>query len=324
MTTLDEVTTVSPRESSVRISIVVPHLGDVVAFEESLVSVLENRPAGAEVLVAHDGSYQDPFDLGDEVRFVNAASNDLPTLLSAAADRATGRFLHVIGNGVRATHDWTADAIEHLCGEDVAMVAPVVRLATEGRVTAAGWSDSSTDVMVPIGRGAKGISRRQAATVRGVYLHASFWRLPEFRSAVRALSCDDAIAAEFAWSRLLTAAGWRCEIAIESSMIGSPESLLHSPGFRRGFTLRSLASEIDERSVAGSVMVAAAANVLVPTRLISVARWADVAGQAAAMVREAACVRSIRYDQIRSPQDTAVTLPMSIPSIEMQTFRRAA
>jgi hypothetical protein len=99
---------------------------------------------------------------------------------------------------------------------------------------------------------------------------------------------------------------------------------LHSPGFHRGFTLRSLASEIDERSVAGSVVAAAAANVLVPSRLISVARWADVAGQAAAMVREAACVRSIRYDQIRSPQDTAATLPMSIPSIEVRAVRRAA
>jgi hypothetical protein len=321
---LDEVTTVSPRESSVRISIVVPHLGDVVAFEESLVSVLENRPEGAEVLVAHDGSYHDPFDLGDEVRFVTAASSDLPTLLSAAADRATGRFLHIIGNGVRATHDWTADAIERFSGENVAMVAPVVRLAVEGRVTAAGWSDSSTDIIAPIGRGAKVISRRQSGTVRGVYLLASFWRLQEFRSAIRALKCDDAVAAEFAWSRLLTAAGWRCEIATESTMVGSPDSLLHGHGFHRGFTLRSLAAEIDERSVAGSVAAATAANVLLPSRLISVARWADTAGQAMAMVREAACVRSIRYDQIRSPQDSVATLPMSVPAAQMQTFRRAA
>ena len=57
-----------------QLSIVVPVHGDAAAFESTLISVLENQPAASEVIVAHDGSYDDPFDLGEEVRFVSAGS----------------------------------------------------------------------------------------------------------------------------------------------------------------------------------------------------------------------------------------------------------
>ncbi len=43
-----------------RLSIIVPYCRDEAAFETTLVSVLENRPNQCEVLVPHDGSYQDP------------------------------------------------------------------------------------------------------------------------------------------------------------------------------------------------------------------------------------------------------------------------
>ena len=42
-----------------RLSIVVPYDRDEAAFETSLVSILENRPEYCEVIVSHDGQYQD-------------------------------------------------------------------------------------------------------------------------------------------------------------------------------------------------------------------------------------------------------------------------
>lgn len=315
-----------PRESDVRISIVVPHLGDVVAFEESLVSVLENRPSGAEVWVAHDGTYQDPFDLGDEVRFVTARSNNLATLISAAAEVVASKFVHVIGGGVRATHDWTRSAVECLEEGSVAIVAPVARRSVDGPITAAGWCDSSTEVVAPLGRGSKQIDRRQAASIRGAYLVASFWRRSELRAACRAFAMEDAIAAEFAWSRLLTDNGWRCQVASDSVVLACDESLCVSPSFQRGQTLRSLASEIDQQSGFGSVAIAALANLVNPLRMLSPGRWAETLGQVSSLLRETSVVRAIRYDQIEPPQDDSTTLPMPMqrPAAEPMAMRRAA
>lgn len=308
-----------------RISIVVPHLGDVVAFEESLVSVLENRPLGAEIWVAHDGTYQDPFDLGDEVRFVTAESNNLATLVAAAAQVATSRVVHVIGGGVRATHDWTRSAIECLQDESVAMVSPVARRSVDGPITAAGWCDSATEVMSPLGRGASQITRRQATSIRGAYLIASFWRRSELRSACRAFGLQDDVAAEFAWPRLLTDNGWRCELASESVVLASEAMLLAAPSFHRGQTLRSLSSEIDQRSGYGPVATTALANVFHPARLVSPGRWAETCGQLSTLLRETAAVRAIRYDQIDSPAEETATLPLTRPAqAEPMTLRRAA
>ena len=313
-----------PRESNVRISIVVPHLGDVVAFEESLVSVLENRPTGADVWVAHDGSYQDPFDLGDEVRFLTAGSNNLATLIAAAAQVVTSKFVHVIGGGVRATHDWTLSAIECLQDESVAMVAPIARRTIDGPITAAGWCDSATEVMSPMGRGASQITRRQATSIRGAYLIASFWRRSELRSACRAFGLQDAVAAEFAWPRLLTDNGWRCELASESVVLASEETLLAAPGYHRGQTLRSLSSEIDQRSGFGPVASTAIANLFHPARLVSPGRWAETWGQLSTLLRETAAVREIRYDQIDAPAVETATRPLTRPVAEPMTLRRAA
>ncbi len=314
-----------PRESNVRISIVVPHLGDVVAFEESLISVLENRPLGAEIWVAHNGTYQDPFDLGDEVRFVTAGSNNLATLVAAAAEVATSRVVHVIGGGVRATHDWTRWAIECLQDESVAMVAPVARRSVDGPITAAGWRDSATDVVSPLGRGASQVTRRQAASIRGAYLIASFWRRSELRSACRAFGLQDAVAAEFAWPRLLIDNGWRCELAGESVVLAGEETLLAAPSFHRGQTLRSLSAEIDQRSGFGPVALAALANGFHPARLFSPGRWAETLGQLSSLLRQTAAVRAIRYDQIGPPADKTATLPLTRPVLaEPMALRRAA
>ena len=73
-----------------RLSIVIPIGRDLTAFERTLISVLENPVDGSEVLVCHDGSYDDPFALGDEIRFVIADSDNPLDLISAGASQARG------------------------------------------------------------------------------------------------------------------------------------------------------------------------------------------------------------------------------------------
>ena len=90
-----------------RLSIIVPIGRDLAAFERTLVSVLENQPADSEVLVSHDGSYEDPYQLSDEVRFVVTDTAALVNQVAAGVVEARGRFVHVLADGICATSGWT-------------------------------------------------------------------------------------------------------------------------------------------------------------------------------------------------------------------------
>ena len=79
-----------------RLSIVIPCLGGASDFDDTLVSVLQNRPADCEVLVAHREPYDDPYALSGEVQFIESQSDSLAALLNTALDQASGEVLHVM------------------------------------------------------------------------------------------------------------------------------------------------------------------------------------------------------------------------------------
>ena len=108
------------------------------AFEDTLVSVLENQPAGSEILVAHNGSYDDPFELDGEVRFVTADSGHFLDLVSNAVHQARGRFVHILAPGRLGTCGWADAALKQFESRDVVTVAPVVRLI-EKQADRLGW-----------------------------------------------------------------------------------------------------------------------------------------------------------------------------------------
>ena len=57
-----------------RLSIIIPCLGGGAEFDGTLVSVLQNRPADCEVIVAHTDDYGDPYALRGEVEFVHGSA----------------------------------------------------------------------------------------------------------------------------------------------------------------------------------------------------------------------------------------------------------
>src|SRR5690606_22586302 len=86
-----------------RLSIIVPYQGDSGPFEDSLISVLQNRPSNCEVIVPHPVGYHDPYHLEDEVTFVPVAGRpSLVALLNAGLEHASGEVLFVMRNGVEA------------------------------------------------------------------------------------------------------------------------------------------------------------------------------------------------------------------------------
>ena len=123
-----------------RLAIVISAVGKIESLEGTFLSVLENRPSDCEVIVALNQPYSDPYDLKDEVRFVEAAGR--PSAIGAlnqalAASRAP--FVHLLARGCEVTDGWADRALSRFGDRQVASVAPVVCDAQDReRIFAAG------------------------------------------------------------------------------------------------------------------------------------------------------------------------------------------
>lgn len=122
-----------------RLSIIVPYISDVAALETTLLSVLENRPQGCEVLVAHVGDYHDPYSLDhDEIRLIEApADSQVVELVNAAASEACGAILHTLLPGCSVRNNWSAPALAWFQDASIGSVAPTM-VPTDGKGTYAG------------------------------------------------------------------------------------------------------------------------------------------------------------------------------------------
>ena len=102
------------KESRVpRLSIVIPFRHDEERLETTLLSVLEASPDQTEIIVAHDGSYSDPFDLRDEVLFVQVDGKcSAVELINAGVMAACAPIVHILSDGVSVGSEWCLGAID--------------------------------------------------------------------------------------------------------------------------------------------------------------------------------------------------------------------
>ncbi len=119
-----------------QLSIVIPFLDDTERFESTLVSVLENRPASCEIIVTHAGNYSDPYNLADEVHFVEIADNTkarglnttrLGDHLTAAVAQVSSPILHLLGCGVKVNHGWCDSIEEDFDDPCIGSVCPIIK-----------------------------------------------------------------------------------------------------------------------------------------------------------------------------------------------------
>ncbi len=110
-----------------RLSIIIPFSKDVQQLEESLVSVLENRPRSTQVLVVLGDVYKDPYDIKDEVDFVFASYGEsVVECLNLALRMATAPVVHVLGCGMQVSPGWTGAPIDLFQNPNVASVVPCI------------------------------------------------------------------------------------------------------------------------------------------------------------------------------------------------------
>ncbi len=114
-----------------RFSIIIPLLGSSLQFEETLASVLLYRPEQSQVIVVHQGVYQDPYDLAKEVDFVQlgnevSAQPNLIEMFNEGVRNARGKWIGFVRPGVRLSENWD-DSIEHAFEDpEIATVSPVL------------------------------------------------------------------------------------------------------------------------------------------------------------------------------------------------------
>lgn len=112
---------------------------DEAQLETSLISILQNRPRDCEIVVVHDGGYQDPYDLAEEVRFLpTPALQDAAARLNVGVAECRAPVIHVLGCGAEVTDGWTNAAVAHFKDASVASVAPLVVSSDGAHVAAAG------------------------------------------------------------------------------------------------------------------------------------------------------------------------------------------
>lgn len=288
-----------------QLSIVVPLGRDIAGFESTLISVLENQPEGSEVIVPHDGSYDDPFDLCEEVRFVVASTSNPLDLVGAAATQARGRFVHVLAEGIRATCGWTDQVLDCFDHFDTGVVTPVIRSASNHRILAAGWSDTSSRLCRSADRGSENAD--PAARV-GAHLQASFWRRDVLRSMHRAFAGKSMLEASVAYHHLARNAGWRTELATESSVLCDAERLpWESTSLSRGLRLRAIRNHFVGGGWSQSI---SAAGVAMLTSLLSPGLLFEAIGQGFAPMAASEVASLMHADEVACCDDgMIVTIP---------------
>lgn len=304
-----------------RLSIVIPICSDHESFESTLISVLENRPHGCEVIVANDGTYSDPFHLADEVRFVVGSSSRLVDLVSVGATESRSRFVHVIADGIRATAGWIDGAIEKFEHHDAACVAPIIRQAKTNRIVAAGWHDTDSRLCEPAYRNQKQVNLNSPKRI-GAYVQASLWRREVLTSMRDAFGGHDPVEASYAYEHLLRSAGWRCVLAPESEMLIDTAGLRWDvPSVTRGRRLRAIRSHFNRTGGWGHSVAAASRAIL--GNIPRPERMAEAMGQALAPLAAVDTKRLLRPIVVKQCSQEATILRMPMPE-NSSRVRRAA
>ncbi|MCE5268474.1 MAG: hypothetical protein LLG00_11375 [Planctomycetaceae bacterium] len=220
-----------------RLSIVIPLLGDPAQLDDTLASVLQNRPANSEVLVIHNRPYDDPYGLAGEVRFIEAASDaSLAECLNLGLRAARAAVVHVLRCGVEVSVGWAEVAMRHFRDAEIAAVAALVVSRDESRqVVSAGLGYRAEGVAWRLDRGAAYDELSECeSSLCGPDILAAFY----CKSTLEAVGGFSAHAADVATgvdaALAIRTAGFRCVLDPECVVRVDAASLVEKPGLRCG------------------------------------------------------------------------------------------
>jgi hypothetical protein len=246
---------------SPRLSIVIPVVNGADALEETLLSVLENRPDNCEVIVALACEYDDPWNLRDEVNFVRAPADASPIgCINLGISSASGEIIHLLSAGWKATPGWTDLAVERFADPAISAVIPLsVTEADHDRVVAVGMTcsrgglrrvrvpASSRASIAAVSLGIASLNRPRKGRIAGPLIDAGFWRADTLTAAGPGFAaCCGAGLADADLAIALDVAGCQTTVETGSIVIAGPMAETGSR-FQEGLA----AERLFWRSVAG-------------------------------------------------------------------------
>ena len=96
-------------------------------MENTLVSVLSNRPDDCEILVPHAASYDDPYELAEEVDFLKMKAGCTKSkLIAHAIGTSDGDYVHLLSPGCEVEEGWCEGALRQFQTETIGSVAPAI------------------------------------------------------------------------------------------------------------------------------------------------------------------------------------------------------
>ncbi len=208
-----------------RLAIVISAVGSTESLESTLLSVLENRPADSEIVVAIDQPYSDPYELKDEVRFVGPSSAGAMANLNAALGATRAPFVHLLASGCKVTEGWTEEPLARFGDRRVASVVPwVVDADAPDRLLAAGVGYRTSGARYLVAQGLPIDAQIEGATILGPCSFAAFYRkaalefVGGFSRGLSPRQADVDVAIMLARAGFSTACEPRCRIVAHPSV----------------------------------------------------------------------------------------------------------
>jgi hypothetical protein len=221
-----------------RLSIIIPVVDDSQGLDDTLVSVLENRPANCEVLVVHNQPYHDPYNLSDEVRFVEAEHGATATACwNRGLSESQSPVIHLLACGLEVCAGWADAALRHFHDDPAvaAVAALIVERADREKIVSAGLGYRAEGTLWSIAQG----GRSSEPAIRPHELCSPDWPAGFYRAAaVRSVGGFwpflGAATAAVDLGLALRRAGFRCVLDPECLTHVAPETLRRESAFRRG------------------------------------------------------------------------------------------
>lgn len=207
-----------------RLSIIIPAQSSA-ALECGLLSVLENRPDDCEVVVVNECQYPDPYDLTDEVRFIDPARGTSHLEgINQAIRACCGEVVHLLADGVTVERGWCDAALAHFEDPRVASVAPLNLTADHKHVRSAGIDYHPGGAILYRGRDARMQPELEVVdSVLGCTLDAAFHRREVLEQVGELDPALDEQTADADLALRIRAGGWRA-VFEPSARVYSSES----------------------------------------------------------------------------------------------------
>ncbi len=220
-----------------RLSIVIPVLGNPRQLDDTLLSVLENRPARCEIVVVHNQPYHDPYHLGSEVRLIAAERGaTMVECLNQGWAASGAPVVHTLTCGVQVCPGWADAALRHFGNPQVAAVAAlVVHRHDRRKIVSAGLGYSADGTAWRLEQfDACGGSADAPPDFCGPDTLAAFYRrsLLQLRGGFSSWAGDSLAGIDLALA--LRHAGYRCVLEPRSVAHVDAAATYVEPAFRRG------------------------------------------------------------------------------------------